>query len=120
MAMNRHLAEAMAGAPRTGYDARLSGLQGTICFKVQEIGSWRLRIEDGHFHVLEGSGEADLILSLDEETFIEVIEGRQNFITGLLRGRVRAEGDLALALKFHGIFPRSQAPSDVTSKEVHP
>jgi SCP-2 sterol transfer family protein len=111
--MNRHTAEAMASVPRTGYDARYTSLQGTACFKVEGVGSWRLRIDDGHFDVFVGDGDADadLVLSLDQETFIELIAGRQNFLTGVLQGRIRAEGDLALAFRFRGIFPLGQGPS---------
>lgn len=111
--MNQHTAEVMARVPRIGYDVRYISLRGTACFKVEGVGNWRLRIDDGHFDVLLGDGDADadLVLSLDQETFIELIEGRQNFLTGVLQGRIRAEGDLALAFRFRGIFPLGQGPS---------
>ena len=109
--MNRHDMEARV--PRTGYDARFKDLRGTASFKVEAVGNWRLRIDDGHFQMLVGGGDVDpdLVLSLDQDTFIELIEGRQNFLTGVLQGRIRAEGDLALAFRFRGIFPLGQGPS---------
>src|SRR5262249_28062225 len=106
--MNRRATDVMASAPRTAYDARLSGVRGTCLFHVGDVADWRLRIDNGHVALFDGSGVADLALSLDEPTFVDLIEGRQNFVTGLLQGKIRAEGDLALALKFHGILlPRA-------------
>lgn len=108
--MNR---EAMDSVPRTGYDVRLTSLRGTVCFKVEGLNSWQLCIDNGHFDVLfDYAGDtADLVLSLDEATFVELIEGRQNLLTGVLQGRIRAEGDLALAFRIRSIFPLSKEPS---------
>ena len=120
--MNRNPAEAMARVPRTGSDVRLISLRGTVCFKVEGLGNWLLRIENGQFEVLCGDGdaEADLILALDQVTFVELIEGRQNFLTGVLQGKIRAEGDLALAFRFRGVFPLGKGPSAPPCREVQP
>ena len=113
--MNQHTTEAMARVPRIGYDVRYTSLRGTACFKVEGVGNWQLRINDGYFDVVLGNADADadadLVLTLDQVTFIELIEGRQNFLTGVLQGRIRAEGDLALAFRFRGIFPLRQGSS---------
>ena len=94
----------MAIVPRSGYDPRLSRVHGTLRFDVPDVGSWRLRLDGGHFELLVGPGDADLVMSCSEETFVALLEGKQNFVAGILRGRIRAEGNLALALKFHGVF----------------
>jgi putative sterol carrier protein len=96
--------ELLGAIPHSGYDARLSGTRGTVRFDVAGHGSWRLRIEDGRFDVLDGGGDADLVLTCDEPAFVELIDGTQNFVTALLQGRILAEGRLALALKFHGVL----------------
>ena len=64
--------------------------------------------------------EADVVLSLDQETFVELLEGRQNFLTGVLQGRIGADGDLALALRLRGIFPLGRGPSAPSCKKVQP
>src|SRR4051794_17396895 len=103
MTMPTGAAEIVAAVPRSGYDARLSGTRGTFRFDVTGAGTWRLLIEDGHFEVLEGPGDADLVLASDERTFVRLVGGTQNLVTALLQGLVRTEGNLALALKFHGL-----------------
>jgi hypothetical protein len=120
--MIRNTVEAMARVPRTGSDVRVISLRGTVCFKVEGLGIWLLRIENSQFEVLCGDGdaEADLVLSLDQVTFVELLEGRQNFLTGVLQGQIRAEGDLALAFRFRGIFPLGKGPSTPPCKEVQP
>jgi len=120
MLMNRRLVEAMASVPRTGYDVRFTTLRGTASFKVVGVGNWRLCINDGHFEMSDGDAEADVVLSIDQDTFIELIEGRRNFLTGVLQGRIRADGDLTLALRLRSIFPLGQGPSRPSGKEVQP
>lgn len=93
----------MAGVRRSGYDARLSAVHGTVRFDIKEGGSWRLRIDDRRFDVLDGDGDAELVLACDERTFVSLLRGELNFVTALLRGLVRADGDLTLALKLHGV-----------------
>lgn len=109
--MNKRAREVIAELPSTGYDARLAGMHGTIRFDVRDAGTWRLRVDDGKIAVLEGSGDADLRLACDEPDFVEVVEGRQNFVTAILQGRIEATGDLSLALRYHGSLART--PSKV-------
>ena len=120
--MNQHTVEAMARVPRTGYDVRFTSLQGTVSFKVAGVGSWQLCMHDGRFDVIDGEGDAEagVVFSLDQDTFVELIEGRQNFLTGILQGRIRVVGNLALALKLRGIFPLTQKPSAPSRDEVQP
>ena len=120
--MNRRIVEAMARVPRAGHDARFTTLRGSVAFKVAGIGNWRLCMNDGHFDMSNGDGdaEADVVLSLDQETFVELLEGRQNFLTGVLQGRIGADGDLALALRLRGIFPLGRGPSAPSCKKVQP
>jgi putative sterol carrier protein len=122
MLMNRRIVEAMARVSRAGHDARFTTLRGSVAFKVAGIGNWRLCMNDGHFDMSNGDGdaEADVVLSLDQETFVELLEGRQNFLTGVLQGRIRADGDLALALRLRGIFPLGRGPSAPSCKKVQP
>jgi len=77
-----------------------------------------MRIDQGHYEILDGGGDADLVLRCDEQAFVDLIEGRQNFVTALLQGRIRAEGRLSLALKFHGV--RRAAPESKNGEQVQP
>ena len=120
--MNQRIIEAMARIPRSGHDVRFTTLRGTVSFQVAGVGHWRLRMKDGHFDVSDGDGdvETDVVLSLDQDTFVELLEGRQNFLTGVLQGRIGADGDLALALRLRGIFPLGRGPSAPSCKKVQP
>jgi putative sterol carrier protein len=105
----------MGTVPRSGYDARLSSTRGTLRFDVTDGSSWRMRIDAGHFEIFEGTGDADLVLRCDDEVFVNLVEGRQNFVTALLRGLIRAQGDLTLALNFHGVL---RGPSTPRTREA--
>src|SRR5262245_45154285 len=106
--MNKRARELIAELRSTGHDARLAGTHGTIRFDVRNEGTWRLRIDVGTVTVLEGPGDADLLLACDEPDFVEVVEGRQNFVTAILQGRIEATGNLSLALRYHGSLARTQ------------
>jgi glycogen debranching enzyme len=77
--------------------AAMPGLRGSHGFDVQGVGTWRVELDDGAFDVLENAGEADLMLSLTEQVFLDIVRGEQNPFTAFLNGSVRMSGDFSLA-----------------------
>jgi glycogen debranching enzyme len=77
--------------------AAMPGLRGSHGFDVQGVGTWRVELDDGAFDISEGAGEADLILSLTEQVFLDIVRGEQNPMTAFLNGSVRMSGDFSLA-----------------------
>jgi hypothetical protein len=84
-----------------GRDSRLAGTRGTVRFDVRDAGSWRVHFEDGRYSVERGGGDCDLSIGCDEQDFVEVMQGKRNFVTALLQDRFEATGDVALLLKLN-------------------
>lgn len=95
-----------AAAARSHPD--LAGVVGSYRWDVEGKGSWYVSIDHGVATAREGMLSADCIIASNEDDFWAVIEGRQNLLTALMQGRVRIEGDLALAQKLHGLLPGPQ------------
>ena len=89
--------------PAHGFDPRLHGVHGTIRFDVVGSGTWRLRIEDGRTELTEGAGASDLTIACEEADFGDLLRGSASLLTAALRGDVDVQGDIALALRFHGL-----------------
>jgi glycogen debranching enzyme len=77
--------------------AVMPGLRGSHRFDVQGVGTWRVELDDGRFDVSESSEEADLMLELTEQVFLDIVRGEQNPITAFLNGSVKMSGDFTLA-----------------------
>src|SRR5688572_11019360 len=70
---------------------------------------WTVRIDRGSLHVTPGgSPDAETTIASDPLTLIGVIRGRRSGIEAFLRGRLRARGNLSLALQLDGLFDRRQ------------
>lgn len=86
----------------------LAGVVGSYRWDVEGKGNWWVGIDHGVATAREGMLSADCTIASNEDDFWAIIEGRQNLLTALMQGRVRIEGDLALAQKLHGLLPGPQ------------
>jgi hypothetical protein len=83
----------------------LKGIKGTYRFDVEDVGSWRVTVDDGAIWVRDGMGEADCIVGSTEHDFLSIASGEMNLLTALLRGEIHFEGDRGLLKAFHGMLP---------------
>jgi putative sterol carrier protein len=81
----------------------LRGIHGTYLFDIDKVGSWFVAVDDGALDVEEKKRDADCIISCDEADFVDIVEGRRHLLTSYMQGRVKIQGDMALAQKFHGL-----------------
>jgi putative sterol carrier protein len=93
---------------KIGVAPNLKGTTGVFRFDVDDVGSWRVSVDDGKVSVKKGGGDADAIIGLSAEDFMHLVRGEINLLTAYLRGDIRATGDIALAKKLHGVLPGQQ------------
>jgi hypothetical protein len=93
------------------YEPLLHLVTGTYLFDITGAGMWRVVSNRGKLSVsqLQADGsatrEADCTIACDKSEFDALVQGRQNIMAAYLRGRVRGEGNTALALSFQRLFP---------------
>lgn len=85
------------------YEPVLRGVHGTYLFEIDKVGSWLVAVDDGAIEIEETNRKADCTIKCEERDFVDIVEGRQNLITAEMQGRVKIQGDMALAQKFHGL-----------------
>jgi ubiquinone biosynthesis protein UbiJ len=86
----------------------LDKAKGTIRFELREGKRhqyWRVAIDRGATVVSRGRGEADCTVRADASLFDEIVRGRANAVTSVLRGSIGIEGDLQLLILFQRVFP---------------
>lgn len=92
-------------ADRTaGGSARTRGLSATYRFDVDGAGSWLVAVDDGAVSVSESGGEADCVVKASEQTFLGIVNGSQSPMGAFLMGKVRVEGDTALAMRLRDLL----------------
>jgi putative sterol carrier protein len=70
-------------------------------------GQWTLKIADGKVSVLDGQGDLpDLTLKMAASDFVGLTQGKADPVNLFLAGKIKVEGDIALAMKFQDMFDR--------------
>lgn len=75
-------------------------LDGTVKFDIEDEGT--LRVVDGE--VTREDGDADVTIAGDMETFREMFEGELAPTAAYMTGRIRIDGDMALAMKLSSLL----------------
>jgi putative sterol carrier protein len=114
--MARSLQQIIQDVKAKPHDERLRNVQGSYRFDIEGVGSFRLEVDHGRLTVEDGLGPADCVFACEPDDFVRIIEGQQNMLTAYMQGRVRLEGDVALAKVFHGLLPALRP----AAAEVHP
>jgi putative sterol carrier protein len=73
-------------------------------FDIDGAGSWRVDVVDGAVSVAESNEAADCVISAKEDAFLRLLDGTQNPTTAFMLGRIKVDGDMALALKLQKLF----------------
>lgn len=83
-----------------------SGLDLVFQFTIEDGDNYHLLIKDGTCEVLPGDAEApNVTLIMDSETLKGIVSGETDGMQAFMGGRLRAEGDLMLAMKLGELFP---------------
>lgn len=88
--------------------ALVAKMRGTIRFDLTADGAverWLVRGHEGRLLVSEENAPADCVFTADKALFEEIVSGRKNAVTAILRGAVALEGDLGLLATFQRLLP---------------
>jgi putative sterol carrier protein len=92
-------------AARTaGGSERTRGLTATYRFDIDGVGSWRVAVDDGAVSVSETDAAADCFIGVSEDTLLGIVSGRQSPTGALLTGKIRLEGNAALAMRLRDLL----------------
>lgn len=95
--------------PETFLKDRATGMSAVIQFDItgEGGGRWYAAIVDGGLTVAEGTHpDSQLTLSASAQDYIDISTGKLDGQLAFMTGKLRAEGDLALAIKMQSIFKR--------------
>jgi putative sterol carrier protein len=93
---------------RSGHEPHLKKVSGTVRFDLAEDGRtkrWFVTVAKGDVTVSRTGGNADCVAGAEKRLFDLLVTGRQNAMAALLRGEIRAEGNLELMVLFQRLFP---------------
>ncbi len=96
--------EFFAALPERADPAKTAGMHNTYVFDVQDVGQWRVVVDDGTVTVTEGAGEADCTISASEETLVKIAKGEASPTTAYMTGKLKVAGDMGAALKLQKLF----------------
>lgn len=99
----REFFEQLAARTAAGSE-RTRGLTATYRFDIDGVGSWRVAVDDGAVSVSETDAAADCVIGVSEDTLLGIVSGRQSPTGALLTGKIRLEGDAALAMRLRDLL----------------
>ncbi len=88
-----------------------AGLNKTIQWDIngEEAGKWAVKIANQTCEVIAGGVEKpDLTLSMSDKDWLAIAEGKLDAMNAFLTGKVKAAGDISLAMRVNTIFPRNR------------
>ena len=86
--------------------AAAEGLDLVFQFNIEDDSNFHTVIKDGTCTVSEGEADdPNVTLIMDSETLNGVISGETDGMQAFMGGKLRAEGDMMLALKLGELFP---------------
>lgn len=101
------VAETFENMPKVFNPAAAAGLNKTIQVNLsgEQAGSWVVRIVNQTCEAVQGTAEKpDLNLSMSDQDWLGLVEGRLNAMQAFLTGKIKATGDLSLAPRLPNLF----------------
>lgn len=95
--------------PETFLKDKAVGMNATIQFDIsgEGGGQWYAAIANGDLLVVEGlHANPQLTISASAQDYINISTGKLNDQLAFMTGRIKAKGDLLLAMKMSSIFKR--------------
>jgi len=99
--------EIFEGMTETFIKEKATGMNAVIQFDItgEGGGQWHADIVDGELSVVEGlHASPQLTLTAEAQDYIDISTGALNGQLAFMTGRLKASGDLALAMKMQSIF----------------
>ena len=100
---------------RRAHEPRLADAVGTWEFHIQDVGTWTVAVDHGALSVTDnartrtadGTSAPTTRLRLGEDELVRLARGdrHENLFTGLIRGAIVIEGELAFAQRLQTILP---------------
>ena len=86
--------------------AAAAGLDLVFQFNIEDGENYALIVKDGTCAVEQGeNANANVTLIMDSETFKGIATGETDGMQAFMGGKLRAEGDMMLAMKLSELFP---------------
>jgi putative sterol carrier protein len=101
------VAESMKGLQEHFNPGAAAGLNKILQFNIsgEQAGQWALKVANQTCELIPGGVEKpDLTLSLADKDWIAIVEGKLNPMTAYMTGKLKANGDIALATRIASIF----------------
>ena len=106
---------------RRGHEPLLARTSGRIRFEVASDGHaqhWLVTVRRGALSVSQANEAADCVVRADRECFDDVVTGRQNAFSAVLRGTLVLEGDMGLLAQFQHLFPAGPRRAPAASERT--
>ncbi len=101
-----NVAETIQGMKTKFNPSAAAGLDLVFQFNITDAENYHLIVKDGTCEFQPGeSDDANVTLIMDSETLQGVISGETDGMQAFMAGKLRAEGDMMLALKLSELFP---------------
>jgi putative sterol carrier protein len=86
--------------------AAAAGLDLVFQFNIEDDSNFNVTIKDGTCAIAQGDASApNVTLIMDNDTLQGVMNGETDGMQAFMAGKLRAEGDMMLALKLGELFP---------------
>jgi putative sterol carrier protein len=83
-----------------------AGLDLVFGFRIDETQNFALIVKNGTCDLQEGENpDANVTLVMDSETMKGIVSGETDGMQAFMAGKLRAEGDMMLAMKLSELFP---------------
>lgn len=77
-------------------------------YDIDGEGSWQAVIADGNCTIHSGdAADASVTLSTDADTLAEVLSGETDGMQAFMSGKIRANGNIMLAMRLNDLFPQA-------------
>ena len=86
---------------------RLAGMKATVLFDLSGEGGrqYTAQIDNGRFSLVEKDAPApDVTIRMKSADFLAMTNGTLNPVAAFMQGRIRVEGDMALAMQLQALF----------------
>ncbi len=104
------VAEVFEQIPNYFNPAAAAGVNKTILFNITgtEAGTWAVKIANQTCEVIRNEVEKpDLTLTISDKDWLAIIDGKLNPMTAYMTGKLKATGDLMLAMRITNLFKLS-------------
>ncbi|MBO0642217.1 MAG: SCP2 sterol-binding domain-containing protein [Pseudomonas stutzeri] len=101
-----NVAETFKGMQSKFNPSAAGGLDLVFQFNITDAENYYLVVKDGTCDLQQGdSSDANVTLIMDSETMQGIVSGETDGMQAFMGGKLRAEGDMMLALKLSELFP---------------